>query len=374
MAPNTRARTAAVEHAAKKRKVDSVLAGKCDVVAAALDAAPGLPVVARQMLTGMVRAIPPHGALPHDSKYGDALTGMITDALETVQKRIDEEISAADAKVRGGNAEKAARESAVVEAQRRLQQQADICSERKSALMEASKACVAAQEALTAAQAAQQAGDAEVKEAADKKDALQTVYTESIEPLTAGRLEQAAATKKASALAKVWQEHNLDESIRTAMPTALSKEPSVRGSFDNMVIQQVNETVQARLQSLQVLVDNGAPAKAEREAAVEAARTAVDAAKEKQHASAAEMRQAQSDHKDAESALQAKEAEANSLLPELSASSDALEAARARLEVLRTGALAAWQEVSAPPPPPSEEAAAVEEAEAAAPEPPTDAA
>jgi len=359
------------EPAAKRRKVNSFVKEKCDSVASTIEFAPGLATSTRQMLIDMIRIIPRHGGLSHgECKHLGTIVGMFDEALSNIQKGIMQEIGEAEAKVNGSDEEKVARETAVAEAEKSLSQQQEVTTQRKNALAEDSRSSMQAKDLLVASKAAQEAGDAEANAAAEKKDVLKTALSDSIEPLIAGGVEHAVAMKQASALAKLLQKYNVDESMRTAIPTAFAKEPSARGTFDIMVVQQVSQVVKDSISSLDAILDNNELMKAERAAAVASAQETCDTAKDKVHESAAALRHAQDDEKEAEVTLKAKQALLKELGPEIQQSVHALDAAKVRLTTLREGGLAAWRYLSTPPP-----AAAVEPscnaADQPAPEEPT---
>jgi len=374
MAPKSK--RAGGEPASKRRKGDSVVQGKCDLVVSALESSSDLPTDVRQMLVDMVQVFPHHGGLLHvQSKYLDTLVSVVGDALSNIEKGVLQEISEAEAKSSGGDQEKVTREAAVSEAEKRLSELGEIVKKRKAELVEESQAHAQAQEALTAAQAAQVAGDAEVHAAAEKLEILKGALTESVEPLKDGSLDGANATKKAAELAKLLGQFNVDESMRTAIPTAFAKQPTVRGTFDEMVVQQVSQVVAQRIKELEALIENAASAKAERAAAVETAQASADASKDKQVEAAEGVRASQSEEKEAEGVLTTKRASLNDLWPEIKRSAETLDSAKSRLAALREGGIAGWRELSAPPPAaaeaPAEEAAeAAEGAPSAAAEPP----
>jgi len=376
MAPKSK--RAGGEPASKRRKGDGVVQGKCDLVVGALETSTDLPTDVRQMLVDMVQVFPHHGGLLHvQSKYLDTLVGVVGDALSNIEKGVLQEISEAEAKSSGGDQEKVTREAAVSEAEKRLSELGEIVKTRKAELVEESRAYTQAKEALTVAQAAQVAGDAEVHAAAEKLEVLKGALTESVEPLKDGSLDAANATKKAAELAKLLGKFNIDESMRTAIPTAFAKEPTVRGSFDEMVVQQVSQVVAERIKELEALIENAAPAKAERAAAVVAAQASADASKDKQVEAASALRASQSEEKEAEGVLTTKRTSLNDLWPEIKQSTDALDSANARLTSLRDGGLAGWQELCTPPPPVVEapvSATTEEPPSAAAEKPPEDSA
>ena len=68
----------------------------------------------------------------------------------------------------------------------------------------------------------------------------------------------------------------------TALPTSLLKKPAERGSFDAMVVAQLQEGLGKRLAQLNETIQTGAPAAANRLAAVEQAKKDLEMSKLKQ--------------------------------------------------------------------------------------------
>ena len=68
----------------------------------------------------------------------------------------------------------------------------------------------------------------------------------------------------------------------TALPTSLLKKPADRGSFDAMVVAQLQEGLGKRLAQLNETIQTGAPAAQQRLAAVEQAKKDLDVSKLKQ--------------------------------------------------------------------------------------------
>ena len=71
----------------------------------------------------------------------------------------------------------------------------------------------------------------------------------------------------------------------TALPTSILKKPGDRGSFDAMVVAQLQEGLGRRLSQLSDTIAGGEPAAAARLAAVEQAKKELEVAKGKQQES-----------------------------------------------------------------------------------------
>jgi len=74
----------------------------------------------------------------------------------------------------------------------------------------------------------------------------------------------------------------VDSSMMTAIPCVFAKEPSVRGQFDLMVVQQLTDKVNKAIAKFEDVIASGATAEAERTAAVEAAKAVLLEARQAQ--------------------------------------------------------------------------------------------
>merc|ERR1719499_1784647 len=130
---------------------------------------------------------------------------------------------------------------------------------------------------------------------------------EFVKPLAEGALPEEEAKEKAHSLVTVLKKFDFDQSMMTALPTSLTKEPANRGAFDLMVVTQLDEEVSKRVVLLDTMLKEAEPAKAARAEALSAAEAALEAAAEKQKDCAQsfdELRKEQSVLKDALSAAQ----------------------------------------------------------------------
>jgi len=99
-------------------------------------------------------------------------------------------------------------------------------------------------------------------------DTLEKAVTESIKPL----VEAGSESVPLKPLLKLLAEHKFNESMLTALPGAVAKKPDERGPFDTLVVQELNEEVAKRLDSMKATIASGEKAKAERAAAAAAHR------------------------------------------------------------------------------------------------------
>jgi len=106
-----------------------------------------------------------------------------------------------------------------------------------------------------------------------------------------------------------------DDSSKSALPLTCVKPKSQRGSFDNMVIDELQKCFAKKAAELSQTLAEAAPRKAERDAAVEAAETHVKAAQDLQGTAAEKLASAKESVTKASEAVKLVEAEAAAYEP-----------------------------------------------------------
>merc|ERR1719401_1148609 len=177
--------------------------------------------------------------------------------------------------------------------------------EKRNELAESALTIKSAKECVTEAKEAQKSGDKVLQQASVKKELLENAMKDFVKPLAQGTLPEEEAKEKVHSLVTVLKKFDFDQSMMTALPTSLTKEPEARGAFDLMVVTQLDEEVSKRVASLDTTLREAEPAKAQRAETLSAAESALAAAQEKQKDCAQsfdELRKEQSALKDAASA------------------------------------------------------------------------
>merc|ERR1712187_740651 len=130
-----------------------------------------------------------------------------------------------------------------------------------------------------------------------------------------GEWEIAEAKKHVDILLLLAKQLVLDESLMNALSTACMKKPSIRGTFDAMVINQLEASLNGRVVELTATVSANAVASEDIAAVVATKQKLLDDANEDHNSAAAKLNAAQFAHQEAESVLKAaKEASATCLL------------------------------------------------------------
>jgi len=181
-----------------------------------------------------------------------------------------------------------------------------------------------------------------------------------------------AALKSLDALAG---EFNLDAQMMSSAHSTLSTAPDARGTFDSMVIAELEKLLVGQLAKLEAAIADAAPAKEARAAQVEAAMVARTAANDQNTTNSISVDASHKAQAEAEAALKAAAATVKGFSSEATAVAKECKAAQDKLATFQAGALAAFVELEAyakplpPPEPVVEEPAPVAEEPAAPAEP-----
>jgi len=359
MAPTKRTSSTGAERPSKVAKKQDMSA--CKDIAAALELAEKKdvpPSVISLLGDAIKHCLPTYKEDRHD--FQNNILDMVAKTLEASDSALVADVAAAEATVNSGDEEKAKRSAAVAETEAAFTVAQGEHKAKQTIKTEKSEALKATMEPLKLAQAAQKSGDADAEALEKEKASLEAALTELLVPMK----ETGGNARQLSKLSKQLSAIELESSLLEAMQFALLQKPEKRGSFDAVIIENLETQAAAKKAAMEAKLQEAAPAREERAAAVKAAQDAHDAAKEANETAIAEQKGA----KDAEAAAKAAAADAkdaaNSLGLELEAAALELDAARKALEEFRSGPKAIYQELldrTAPQPEPEEAPVAAEE-------------
>lgn len=354
----------AVTGSSKKPAADPTV-GKVAAIALAIKESESLPGSCKSMVVSM---LPTSLSVYAEERHAFQVQAvkMAGEALSSVFAEKTAKVAAMQAKVDGSDAEKATRASAVDSAKAEL--------EILEATESAAKATAAADKeaAATCVQSTKQAkhdlamAQSDAKTVAEKLATLETTLKESFEPFK----EAKAPAPAIKALAKVLLASGSEVGMTTSIEATLKKDAAERGTFDALVLGQVEEALKKYIAEATAAVASVEPNTASKTAAVEAAAAAETASAEKKEASAAALAAATDAKKAGEVTLKAAEKAVATFEPEMKQATSDLEYAKEDLTSFQEGALAYFTELKtyAPPPPtPEPEPVPMEEAPAAEP-------
>lgn len=346
--------------------------GKCTAICSALTAAQGpLPEAVLSMISKMLPdALLTYAEERHE--FQATAVSMAGQALASIEAELQAAIVPLEAKVAGAEQEEAARKAAQSSAQADLDaKKADVAAKKEA--FDTSKAVLAtAIAAVGDAEKAQKEGDSEAEKTVKLKDQMAALMAtfEALKTAPVSARDLKAALKSLDTFAS---EFSFDKEVVKSAHKTLSTPADARGTFDGMIIAELDKVLGGAAASIEATIANSMPEKEARAAAVEAAIAARTAANDQNLGNSIALTDAQKALAEAEAALKAAAAHVKGFSSEAAAAVKECKAAKDKLEAFQGKAMAAFAELQAYAPPPPPPAPVVEEpapaAEAAPAEP-----
>jgi chromosome segregation ATPase len=262
-------------------------------VSAGLDLAQDLPEAARNMLSEMLDfSLATFKEDRH--RYQASMVEVVEKTLGEVTSALEVSLKTAQSGINENEARKEACTSSVEELETKAAEQRGEVGKMKYELADVARAFKAARQAVDEAETGQEMAERELKKAIADKDQLEDVLANHLRPLLlgGGAAGDATVQEKVGSLTSTLKKFGLDESMMSALPTALLKEPSARGPFDTMVLTQVDKDVSKRIAAYDATLKEAEPARAERVAKLERAEAELARAKTAQLESARAFQEA----------------------------------------------------------------------------------
>jgi hypothetical protein len=286
----------------------------------------------------------------------DSTIDMVRQVMESLRAAAQSKLVEAETKLETVFKEDGERQKSVQTAAATLEERIKTADAAKSEHAKSTSARMAAKQALASAEQEQTTGNAGLAVAEEKKRRLETSLETIYGLIKSGEMPAAEAQDGIKKIEKLGKDLGFDASLLQTVPAAFAKAPSDRGSFDDLVMSQVEAEFKKHLATLTDEFANGEPAMKDRAAKVEAASNEhaqalafEEAAKTAKEASRTEQKEAETEHK---AMLKAQQQAAS----DLRAASAGVDAAKAELTELDEGALAAFKELleftEIPPPSP----------------------
>ncbi|CAE7878806.1 hypothetical protein AK812_SmicGene39122 [Symbiodinium microadriaticum] len=235
----------------------------------------------RQMLLAML----PEGlCVPEDKRHEaqSSYVNMVSEIFEGILKKLNDNVAGAAAEVARIEASKSGLELRVTECDEALQAATTHAVECKVKLADATKAVLTCKSNLGDKQKLQKEGDVAFQAAKAEKVALEGALSEDFRLLRDGEVEGALADTHYKKLEVLASNLDLEASLMSALPTCMVKKPAERGSFDTMVVAQLQDKLAKRVADLVEIIQSGEPSAAARQQAVDSAARDLDAAKQVQ--------------------------------------------------------------------------------------------
>jgi hypothetical protein len=315
---------------AKKTKVDPALATITD----SIKKAEHLPERCRTMLIDM---IPFSLALPADTRleFHNKVVDMIEETLQKLKADMESGVIVETGKIDDFKSQMAKLVSAVNEAESAVTAQKEVVEGAKTFLPDATTANETSGQVLVDKREMQKSGDAEFSAAQEEKVALEAAYKDHFQvPM------DAAEGPHFTALEPFLQKLELEGSLLTALPGTCEKAKDARGTFDNVVLEELEKALSKKIATLSDAIMAGTPAAAERDAAVKQAEAEHIATKEALSEAQAKLAAAQALEAEREADLTKATQAVNELQLHLECCTAQQEKVQSKLKVFETGPLA----------------------------------
>jgi len=213
-------------------------------------------------------------------EFHEMVVTMVGDSIQHTHSKMIQEVEEAGSAVEAAKAKNTELEATAVEADSKLNVAGETVQSKEAALQDATTLASNKKTSFDDAKDAQTKGGAESEALKQEKQTYVSALENSFKALSEGDLEGEQAAEHYKVIEPLIANLPLDESLRLALPSTCQKKPGDRGSFDNVIMEQLEKALQTRNAALGEQIDAGASAAAERAAAVQAAEQDLQAAKE----------------------------------------------------------------------------------------------
>jgi hypothetical protein len=205
---------------------------------------------------------------------------------------------AADESLKGLKASESQLGTNVTDSEAALGAQKDVVEAKKNALADATAAEKASKTDLAEKKSEQKTGEKKFVEMQKDKEAIGAAFAEHFPPMKEG--ESKAQYKKLEPFLK---KLNVESTLLTALPSCCGKSLDKRGTFDNLVLEELDKAFKAQIEALGEAVIAEGPAAEAREQAVQAAEKDHEAKKAALETATSENKAALTELHDGEKAL-----------------------------------------------------------------------
>jgi chromosome segregation ATPase len=325
-----RSNQAAAKATAKKLKVDPALA----VVMDSVKKATHLPDQCSAMLASM---LPFSLAVTSDERAEcqQRVVGMVEETLGALKSEMEASVRAEEAKLDGLKTTMAELLGTVKEAEATLAAKKETLQAAKASLDEATTIMNASFQTLDDQRSAHSKCETELSSVQEEKSALEKAFQDHFQvPMEAGE------GPHFKDLEPFLKNMDIEKSMRSTLPGTCAKAKDDRGSFDQVILEQLEKTIAAKIASLGDVVTAQTASMAEGESAVVVAEADYNAKKEIHSQSTVACEAAQTEVADGEAALKTATEAVNAFQPQLEEATEVSESTKAKLSGFESGPLA----------------------------------
>jgi len=319
-----------------KRKVNEteVAVEKCCELAQQIQAAANLP---EDVITMLVDVLPYSLGQPKDKRhrFQEQAVLVVDCVMQSIEESLKKNIEEARSKLIEARRQAAPCENTVTEAEAKVHEDTERFNNETKALAKVTLEFRAARNAVEESKKAQETGDQDYVAATKKKNELQAIISDLIEPLKAGIVPEPELERRTKSLTTTLKQLDcdFDEAIMRVLETSLAKQPSARGGFDTMAVDQLDKYMSDRVAPLDEILDAGEEGKQQRASAVKSAQDAAEGALKNQKLRADTFESIWNAKKTAEHNLEASRQALKDLAASTKSADKALYSAEAESEV-----------------------------------------
>jgi len=352
MAPLKRPAAAnSVPPAATAKKQRSGVSVDCDEVATMLTEATNYPQDVISMLSVAVQdSLGEAKDTRHDFQH--RVIGMLREVLVSIERDGAARVAEFETKLSNADGERAARQAVLEAAASTVDQKNAALDEAKAAHTEALGQVQQTRTAKTQVEREQVAGDKIYNQAAGLKTKLETMYNGEYTELKNGPETNVRGYAR---FAKFFKEFSFDPNLVISGQKTFTSAPASRGSFDEMVIKQIDDAFHVAIQKQATVLSEGEAGKIQRESAVNEATRQAEAAvdlevarKEAVVAATAKVQEAQAHKKSSKKSLEDFGPEMNQVNADLAAAQEKLQTISSTLQKFQVLAERATEVKQAP--------------------------
>jgi chromosome segregation ATPase len=343
-------RPAASEAGGSTKKRGDQNAAKCAEVVAELGNADGLSTSCRRMLAAMCKeSLTVFAADRHP--YQVRAVEMASETLAGIKTKLIQDLAAAQEKVDGAAVEKTSRAEAVSSAKAKLPEFDQGVKTAQEVVDTDTKAYEEAKASLASAAAALGAKLSELSEMTDKQSKLESVIKDMYDPLKASKASGKDGEKALKNLMQALRPFKFEESLLVSMSETFKKDCEGRGTFDNVIIEEVETQLSNRKAEIQAALAEHEPSKREVSDKKSSAEAACNDAIAKLAASKASLGAAETSKSEAKKSLAEAEKAVASYFEDMKATASMLDDAKSAHDDFINGPLRAFEELKdlAPP-------------------------
>jgi hypothetical protein len=324
------------------------LANRCDQLAQAIADGAKTSKVPADVIDMLEKVLPLTLAQPKDKRhrFQDQAIEAVNHIIQGIEGSLKSDIGVARSKKLEADTRAAPCEKDVTETEKKLEQDVERFGIETKALAKAATDFRAARTAVQDTQSSQETGDKDFKSAAQKKEKLQGLLDEYVEPLKSGSVPEGEVDKRCKALQlELKHLEGFDEAMLIVLGSTLAKAPAARGGFDSMAIDQLDKYMSKHMEPLVEILQAGEEGKWQRASAVVEAQRALEDALDFQKLRAREFESAWKAQKDDEQALETARQALKDLAKQTTACDKVLYQAEADFEVFEEFARRPFEEL-----------------------------